>query len=385
MKLTDYLYPSEKNVVPQKKKSDNSPVQSTGQVQTTVQPSAVEEEEPAVETNPVEPATVNETQPDNETQSDDDVSSIMNRINNEGYYSMLKKWKRPNLNDEEKRLRAERNVSLMGDLANMFAQGLALRRGARIFSPIQSNTPKVNDKIERLQDMKRNENIDYQNKVLSSQYKDFELKRAEDQLKQKQALEKYKLDVQNGQFGEEMKYKYDALQEQVRNHTISQEHADKVLRETARHNRKSESTAGYNAQSQRMSAQAAQQNAATNASKGNSSTGMDSITLTGPDGKRTTVDYPKSKNGALLSLYNRMKEESAKNPQKYGTLDDINMKMGEGGDQATKIMSIIKRRIADFPQLTGEFNQLVGGDAPAPKAAKSGSLLPNNNKPSLLP
>jgi len=384
MKLTDYLYPSEKNAVPQKKKSDNSPVQSTGQVQTTVQPSAVEEEEPAVETNPVEPATVNEIQPDNETQSDDDVSSIMNRINNEGYYSMLKKWKRPNLNDEEKRLRAERNVSLMGDLANMFAQGLALRRGARIFSPIQSNTPKVNDKIERLQDMKRNENIDYQNKVLSSQYKDFELKRAEDQLKQKQALEKYKLDVQNGQFGEEMKYKYDALQEQVRNHTISQEHADKVLRETARHNRKSESTAGYNAQSQRMSAQAAQQNAATNASKGNSSTGMDSITLTGSDGKRTTVDYPKSKNGALLSLYNRMKEESAKNPQKYGTLDDINMKMGEGGDQATKIMSIIKRRIADFPQLTGEFNQLVGG-APAPKATKSGSLLPNNNKPSLLP
>ena len=384
MKLTDYLYPSEKNVVPQKKKSDNSPVQSTGQVQTTVQPSAVEEEEPAVETNPVEPATVNETQPDNETQSDDDLSSIMSRINNEGYYNMLKKWKRPNLNDEEKRLRAERNVSLMGDLANMFAQGLALRRGARIFSPIQSNTPKVNDKIERLQDMKRNENIDYQNKALTAQYKDFELKRAEDQLKQKQALEKYKLDVQNGQFGEEMKYKYDALQEQVRNHTISQEHADKVLRETARHNRKSESTAGYNAQSQRMSAQAAQQNAATNASKGNSSTGMDSITITGSDGKRTTVDYPKSKNGALLSLYNRMKEESEKNPQKYGTLDDINMKMGEGGDQASKIISIVKRRIADFPQLTGEFNQLIGG-SPAPKAAKSGSLLPNNNKPSLLP
>jgi len=370
MRLTEYLYPTEKTAKQPAIADSADPAvpvtQPVDEVQTTQQP-------------------VEQVPPQDEVPQEKNVPSVSDRVSSEGYYNVLKNWNRPNFDDEEKRLRRNRSAALIGDMANIFAQGMALSRGARAFSPMQSQTAKANERIQSLQDMKRNENIDYQNKVLSSQYKDFELKRAEDQLKQKQSLDKYKLDIQNGQFGEEMKYKYDALQEQVRNHKISQEHADKVLMETARHNKKSESTAGYNAQSQRMSAQAAQQNAATNASKGNSSTGMDSITLTGSDGKRTTVDYPKSKNGALLSLYNRMKEESEKNPQKYGTLDDINMKMGEGGDQATKIISIVKRRIADFPQLTGEFNQLVGGGAPTPKAAKSASLLPNNNKPSLLP
>lgn len=377
MRLTEYLYPTEKTAKQPVMATPAAPVtQPADEVQTT-QPPVTQQVQP-VEQVPPQKAEQEEVSQENK------APSVSDRVSSEGYYNVLKNWNRPNFDDEEKRLRRDRSAALIGDMANIFGQGIALSRGARAFSPMQSQTAKANERIQSLQDMKRNENIDYQNKVLGSQYKDFELKRAEDQLKQKQALEKYKLDVQNGQFGEEMKYKYDALQEQVRNHKISQEHADKVLMETARHNKRSESTAGYNAQSQRMSAQAAQQNAATNAGKGNSSTGMDSITLTGPDGKRTTVDYPKSKNGALLSLYNRMKEESEKNPQKYGTLDDINMKMGEGGDQATKIISIVKRRIADFPQLTGEFNQLVGG-APAPKAAKSASLLPNNNKPSLLP
>jgi hypothetical protein len=374
MRLTEYLYPTEKTV---KQPVVADPVtQPADEVQTT-QPPVTQQVQPVEQVPP-------QKAEQEEVSQEKNVPSVSDRVSSEGYYNVLKNWNRPNFDDEEKRLRRNRSAALIGDMANIFAQGIALSRGARAFSPMQSQTAKANERIQSLQDMKRNENIDYQNKVLSSQYKDFELKRAEDQLKQKQSLDKYKLDVQNGQFGEEMKYKYDALQEQVRNHKISQEHADKVLMETARHNKRSESTAGYNAQSQRMSAQAAQQNAATNASKGNSSTGMDSITLTGSDGKRTTVDYPKSKNGALLSLYNRMKEESEKNPQKYGTLDDINMKMGEGGDQATKIISIVKRRIADFPQLTGEFNQLIGS-SPAPKAAKSGSLLPNNNKPSLLP
>lgn len=385
MKLTDYLYPSEKSAIPQNENVVNPPVQGTEQVKTTAQPSDAQPGQTAVENNPVEPTTVKETQPQS-------APSVTDRINNEGYYNMLKNWERPNFDDEEKKLRRKRNAAMIGDLANVFAQGIALSKGARVFSPLQSNTAKVNDKIERLQDMKRNENIDYKNKALKAQYKDFELKRAEDKFHQKQILNKYKLDVQNGQFGEKMKYQWEALIEQVRNHTITQEHADKLLRETMRHNKVSESTAGFNAQSQRISAQASQQNASTNANKGNSLTGMDSITVTDTDGQRRTIDYPKAKNGALLSLYNRMKEESNKNPQKYGTLDDISMKMGEGGDQTSKILSIVKRRIADFPQLTGEFKRLIGEQTPKsnllPRSSSEtsqSSLLPGDKKPSLLP
>lgn len=73
------------------------------------------------------------------------------------------------------------------------------------------------------------------------------------------------------------------------------------------------------------------------------------------------ITYSKEKRGAVISLYNKMKKLSAENPGKYGdALDDINMQYGEGGDQATKAITIIQRRLQDFPELTDEFYKIIG-------------------------
>lgn len=37
------------------------------------------------------------------------------------------------------------------------------------------------------------------------------------------------------------------------------------------------------------------------------------------------------------------------------------MQMGEGGDQSNKTLSIVKRRIKDFPELQDEYESIMNG------------------------
>lgn len=68
-------------------------------------------------------------------------------------------------------------------------------------------------------------------------------------------------------------------------------------------------------------------------------------------------------------LYNRMQEIIASNPNDGRTVDDIKMQMGEGGDQSTKMLSIVKRKIKDFPELQEELESIING-AYEPKDAQ---------------
>ena len=96
--------------------------------------------------------------------------------------------------------------------------------------------------------------------------------------------------------------------------------------------------------------------------RANSSSNKDSLTLT-VNGERQSFDYDKSKNGALINVYNLIRKAATERIAKGESVDaieDMNMQFGEGGDISSKALTIIKRRLPDFPELNDVVMRLMG-------------------------
>lgn len=114
-------------------------------------------------------------------------------IGKKGVYGFFKDfYQKPDLDleQEEKITRRQRTLSLLGDIANLGGQMFASSKGARQFAPINSQVSKYNERLQRLRDAKRANDADYQNKSLSAIFKDYEVKRADEQFKSKQEAAK---------------------------------------------------------------------------------------------------------------------------------------------------------------------------------------------------
>jgi hypothetical protein len=108
-----------------------------------------------------------------------------------------------------------------------------------------------------------------------------------------------------------------------------------------------------------------EQNKRANATKRSN---MDSIVLADKDGKAFKFDYDKSGNGALLSIYDKIQKyitesnETLPKDEQIPNLEDFKIQLGEGGDVNSKVMTIVKRRAQDFPELTDEIIRLLRGE-----------------------
>ncbi|MBS5701899.1 MAG: hypothetical protein KHX11_23030 [Bacteroides cellulosilyticus] len=128
-------------------------------------------------------------------------------IGQKGLYGFFKDfYQKPDLEKEEKITRRERALSLLGDIANLGGQMFASSKGARQFAPINSQVPKYNERLQRIRDAKRANDVDFQNKSLSMIFKDYEGKRAEDLYKRQQEAAKASM---------EFKYQRDLTLKQI--------------------------------------------------------------------------------------------------------------------------------------------------------------------------
>lgn len=291
---------------------------------------------------------VNNPQTINDAYKQDKQSGteIVERINNgEDVFKALldKKY-----TDSKEDIERQRKASLLGNLANLVGQTVASAKGARQFSPIKSKVPFYNEQLRKLKDWRNNVDVNYS---LSQAKNDFEEKKYQ----QKLALDKYKIDLQQGQFGERMKLEYEKLAEKVKNNKITQEQADKKLEELKRHNEVMEKNASYNAETSRISAKTAKEK-----SKGAGANNYDTIALTDSNGNLFPVKFSKENRGAVISLIRKMKKLSAENPGKYGdAMDDINLSV-DTPDQMGYALTILQSRMPDFPELNKDFYTLIG-------------------------
>lgn len=282
----------------------------------------------------------------------------------------------------------QRKASLLGDIANLFGQTIASSQGARKFAPIQSKVPYYNQQLQRLKDWKNNADLTY---TLNQARQDA----AEKQYKAKMDWERTKMQVGQANKDREFALKVAELDRKVKQGKISAEQAAAKLEELERHNRKMEGIAGRNAETSAVRAA----NSGQGGSKGKKMSAVVSV----PGRGRMAVEFDESRKGALISLHKRMKDLvkernaaiEAKNKNRAKSeqiplipdIEDINLIFGEGGDSMSKAITIVQRRLQDFPELTEEFYKLIGQEMPKPE--QKGILLPgvnSNSKPkSLLP
>lgn len=280
-------------------------------------------------------------------------------------------------NDSKESIEKQRKAAFLGDLANLFGQTVASAQGARQFTPIQSKVPYYNEQLQRLKNWRNDADMNYS---LSQAKNDYENKKYQ----QKLALDKYKMDVEQGRFGEKMKLEYARLAENVRKNKITQEQAEKKLAEMMRHNQATERTSSFNAESSRITANAAKERAK---NERNGTNINESVVVSDSYGNKTAVTYSKEKRGAVLSLIGRMKQiindrlskiKDKNNREKIAmNYDDINLSV-DTPDQMGRALTILQTRLQDFPELTDEFYKIID------KENSTGNVAPwkqtsNNN------
>lgn len=362
MLLKEYIYPplrapkEEVNAPVPQWQQDSSKNDSNNDKQEIVPPLAPPENNISIpktiwQQNLVKPETKGETATLASTSVKDNIQQRLQ--DGEDVFSVLLNKQ---YDDDKQSLERKRKAALIGDIAQLFGQSISLAAGARKFSPIQSQVPYYNDQLQKLKNWRNSANMNYS---LSQAKNEYNLKKEN----QKLALDKYKMDIQQGQFGDKLKLEYAKLAESVRNHKITQEQADKKLAESMRHNKASESIASYNAGSSRISANAAKERA--NNPRANNN---DSIVVKDTNGNTTSVTFSKEKRGSLISLIGRMKQKITENAAKMSkddreqyiaNLDDIKLQF-DSPDHIGEAMTILQTRLQDFPELTNEFYSIIG-------------------------
>ena len=235
-------------------------------------------------------------------------------------YDIVSQYGRPRSYEKEV-AEAERQKKL-GMLSDILGLGVNLATGVagrRIFDQPQSNTSIADARLQRLKDLQRADSVRFDNALLNARLQDYQNERAAAAAKATADWNKYKFDID---------------------------------RKTAEYRRQN-----LDLQRQKIAASLDKEK------------GKDKFDyLIGHNGRKTVI--PKDEATAVAGyLYNRMQEIIASNPNDGRTVDDIKMQMGEGGDQSTKMLSIVKRKIKDFPELQEELESIING-AYEPKDAQ---------------
>lgn len=250
-------------------------------------------------------------------------------------YDIVSQYGRPRSYEKEV-AEAERQKKL-GMLSDILGLGVNLATGVagrRIFDQPQSNTSIADARLQRLKDLQRADSVRFDNALLNARLQDYQNERAASVAKANADWEKHKFDTNT-------KIKLADINRQI------QKDAENA-RLRAEENKK---TAEYREAMLKLQQQriAASQN------------GKDKFDyLIGQNGRKTVI--PKDEAASVAGyLYNRMQEIIASNPNDRRTVEDVKMQMGEGGDQSNKTLSIVKRRIKDFPELQDEYESIMNG------------------------
>lgn len=240
------------------------------------------------------------------------------------------------IEEMENRARRERNAKLIGDIATVAAQGAALAQGARQFTPVQPKD--YSQQFQRIADYRNN---------LAKQYGQMGLG--------------YKMqDYQNALAGVRAEEAYKRQREiaQAQAQATAEALRQKQQFESEENRKKREFEKEENEKKQRNSITVANIRAS---SKDNQSQGKGKNTITlSVDGRPTVYTYDKINDDALQYIYYRMRDIAKQ--KGMNDIQDIKMMVGEGGDQRSKMLSIIKSRLPEFPELNEEVLSVIGID-----------------------
>lgn len=239
--------------------------------------------------------------------------------------------------DYEAEVRKAERAKKMGMLTDIFGlagnlvSGIA---GRRIYNQAPQATSIAEARLQRLKDLQRAGEIQYQNALQNARLQDYQMARQD-------AQHKAALEAEANKLRADMAYK-------------QAEFSRKVAKDRDDSVRWRAEQAGKAADRDAINKY---RNSLLSIKKGGIKQD-DNDYLIGQGGRQTA--FPKSKANAVAGyLYARMKEIIEASPMDKRTLDDVTLTFGEGGDQASKMLAIVKRKIKDFPELQDELDYII--------------------------
>lgn len=271
--------------------------------------------------------------------------------------------------ESEESLKRQRAADFWGNFAKLFGQTVTSAVGGRIFSPIRSNTQQYNQAIDRLRDSYNDTLANY---TLSNARAERAAKAEQDKINLKferdKALAEINANLKGGLIDKQTAADLIKAARKAKDAQELEGVKHKHNMEIAKYNQGAATARARMNNEAAMGREKYRQEEISKRGGGKGSGSYISVRLA--DG--TVHEFPKSKEGAVISLYNKMKQIAESNPKKYNKIEDLNLQFGEGGDQASKAMTIIQRRLQEFPELTNDFLDIIGEN-------KGWSLRDNNN------
>lgn len=274
----------------------------------------------------------------------------------ESLISILEAYNKPqDFQEQFRQAEKERKIAAFTDMIGAGGNILTALLGGRRFGNQPSAVGLVNNKIEKLKDLKRQYDIDYNNKRLDAAYKQYMLDHNDaldaDKVKRETAQQQFRNNLLQNQFDY-----------QKERNDVMNERWEKEFAARQKNNQDTHDLNWYRAEAEKQHRenqdQITQLKGYAQVAKNNMKDQKDVDYFFGENGRRTAV--PKSMMKPISAyLYKRMQQIVASKDAKGRTIEDVKMQFGEGGDELSKMMAVVLRRLQDFPELQDELEEIT--------------------------
>lgn len=275
----------------------------------------------------------------------------------ESLISILEAYNKPqDFQEQFRQAEKERKIAAFTDMIGAGGNILTALLGGRRFGNQPSAMGLVNDKIEKLKDLKRQYDVDYNNKRLDAAYKQYMLDHKDaldaDKVKRETAQQQFR----NGLMQEQFNY-------QKERNDVMDERWEKEFAVRQKNNQDNRNLNWYRAKADQTykqnKAQLEQLKAENRKAWGNVKSPNDVEYILGTDGQKIAV--PKSiMKGLVNYLYPRMGEKINANPEDYDDIRFMGVKTGRDNNKYSNKEAIVKGLLQYFPELQDEAKQIVG-------------------------
>ena len=292
----------------------------------------------------------------------------VSKIHNTGMYDLIKSYQRPTYEEDMQRAKRQQTAGMISDLAGLFAKGIGLSKGQRIFPQTKSSLDAANQNVENVRQLQRQSREAYNQQLLNASAQDYQQDKIDKRNALMNAYNLYKagldskdkaldrniaIDKTNAEgkgrvlTRQQTQQKIDNDKEYHRNTLELQKDRNNISRENGALNR---AIALRKLQIKEAKVRAT----SGGGGSGTSTKDWDSIWLN-EGGKMAEWYFPKVSKGSVAGLYQQMK---TKYPKEVQDLESTTISLG--GDKQNDRLAVVKQMMQKHPELTNMFTHIQG-------------------------
>lgn len=291
----------------------------------------------------------------------------VSKIHNTGMYDLIRSYQRPTYEEDMQRAKRQQTAGMISDLAGLFAKGIGLSKGQRIFPQTRSNLDSANQNVENVRQMQRQSSDAYNQQLLNASAQDYQQDKIDKRNALLNAYNLYKAGLDSKDKALDRNIDIDKINAEGKGRVITQQQTQQKIDNDKEYHRDTLKLAEKRAKDQnsnaalnraialkRLQIEEAKARAASGAGNGGKSkaTKFKTIALKDPDGVIRTYQYDANYEGALPSAYAQMLKAYGRNPNLHSSIPDVKIGTGEGGDQNSKTLSVIRSYANQYPETT---------------------------------